>query len=219
MTRRSAPVLGANLTGACVVNRYWFAPLIVGAVACGLPGIALIGGSTTAIVGWVIVVAAMGMVAAAIIVRRRGPRPGAKPWLGWPVVLVAVVALFITTRQVNLLLLDAGISASNGMTRQAKLDVAAQMKDPTSVLFTNVKEGVSVVCGMANGKNSFGAYSGPERFLWTSSDGARLESGLNSTGFPHVDEMKRCWFDQEWNRCQGIAAGTASDCTASITSN
>lgn len=183
-------------------------------MVCALLGMMLAGGPTTAFVGWALIVSAIAMVGLALAVRSKEPRPGAKNWLGWPVVFLAVAALFMTTRQINLLLLDAGIRAPTGMTRQAKLDVAAQMKDPTSVMFTDVKEGVSVVCGMANAKNSFGAYAGPERFVWTASDGGQVESGLASTGFPGVDAMKRCMFDQDWKRCQGLPVGDVGDCTA-----
>lgn len=177
-------------------------------------GMMLVGWPTTALMGWTLILFAIGMVGLAFAVRRKEPRPGAKTWLGWPIVLLTVAALFMATREVNLLLLDAGVQAPTGMAQQAKRDVAAQMKDPTSVMFTDVKEGVSVVCGMANAKNSFGTYAGPERFVWTASDGGQVESGLASTGFPGVDAMKRCMFDQDWKRCHGLPVGDVGECTA-----
>lgn len=52
------------------------------------------------------------------------------------------------------------------MVAQAKAQVAAELKDPTSPLFTQIKVVEDGVCGQVNGKNSFGAYAGNEPFVW-----------------------------------------------------
>lgn len=50
---------------------------------------------------------------------------------------------------------------------EAKAAVGEQLKDPESAKFSEI--GVprpGVVCGKVNGKNSYGAYSGAERFVY-----------------------------------------------------
>lgn len=50
-------------------------------------------------------------------------------------------------------------------TGSAKTAVADQMKDPSSAQFREVRRVDDAVCGEVNGKNSFGAYSGFQRFF------------------------------------------------------
>ncbi|RXX51382.1 hypothetical protein DD604_03455 [Enterobacter cloacae] len=67
----------------------------------------------------------------------------------------------------------------------AKSEVAANLKDPASAQFRNVKVSkmtdaedgrvVAVVCGEINGKNGFGAYAGFHPFL--------VELNMKSKGF------------------------------------
>ncbi len=48
----------------------------------------------------------------------------------------------------------------------AQKAVAAQLKDPSSAQFTEVKTAPNGVCGQVNGKNVLGAYVGPQPFVW-----------------------------------------------------
>lgn len=64
--------------------------------------------------------------------------------------------------------------------QQAKKDVSAKLKDPSSAQFSNVRiSETGAVCGKVNGKNSYGAYSGASSFLYIpiSSAHADIEHG------------------------------------------
>ena len=171
-----------------------------------------------AMVGIVLIGLALLLVVAAFTCRKEPTNPTARPWLPWAVALAGAVAVLLISREVNVAVIGDEPRLSTEYTAQAKLDVAAEMKDPSSVIYTEVKEAGITVCGMVNAKNSFGAYSGAERFTWTTVAGPEVESALKTTGFPQVDYMKRCMFDQEWKRCQGLPVGDVGECTSSITS-
>ena len=91
-------------------------------------------------------------------------------------------------------------------TREA---VAAKLKDPTSAVFEGLrvvrspseKEGWFAVCGVVNGRNSFGAMSGAERFV------ARgIQKSANGSG---VLEIATIWFEGGDRRAARVADGRA----------
>lgn len=60
----------------------------------------------------------------------------------------------------------------------AKSIVAGKMKDPESARFKGVHSEGEYVCGLINAKNSFGAYSGFQRFIVdTGSNTVELDRG------------------------------------------
>ncbi|WP_159975888.1 MULTISPECIES: hypothetical protein [unclassified Novosphingobium] len=95
---------------------------------------------------------------------------------------------------------------------RAKAVIAGKLKDPESAKFTDVKVLFGTVCGMVNGRNSFGAYSGAERFAGNGSS-TRLRSEAENadsllSGTPAGESYRPTeWFDKSWDRCQqkGIA--------------
>lgn len=201
--------------GASDLDKTWFWPAICAAVVVAVP-VFLFSSAIQAMVGIVLIGLALLLVVAAFSCRNKPTNPTAKPWLPWAVALAGAVAALFIAREVNVAVIGDGPRLSTEYTAQAKLDVAAVMKDPTSVVYTEVKEAGITVCGMVNAKNSFGAYSGAERFTWTTVAGPEVESALKSTGFSQVDDMKRCMFDQEWRRCQGLPAGDVGECTRAV---
>lgn len=74
--------------------------------------------------------------------------------------------------------LMSGCSREAETVERVKDAVRAQLKDPSSAQFTNVRtvgdQAALAVCGEVNAKNSFGAYVGPQRFWGTNygSDGS-----------------------------------------------
>ncbi len=89
-------------------------------------------------------------------------------------------------------------SAGPDQATQMRIVVASQdgvrsrLKDPDSADFRNVgyysggKEGASAVCGEVNAKNSFGAFSGFERFVAMGPEVAFLESDVEASEFAKV---------------------------------
>jgi len=77
----------------------------------------------------------------------------------------------------------------------AKRAVTDRMRDPTSVLFKELEahrtpDGAKV-CGLVNGKNAYGGYSGFERFVWIQQSGeVQLSSDADPTWLPST---KECW--------------------------
>lgn len=63
------------------------------------------------------------------------------------------------------MLVCAAALAGCGDTEGARTAVADQLKDPSSAQFKDVRRVDDAVCGEVNGKNSFGAYSGFQRFF------------------------------------------------------
>ena len=83
-----------------------------------------------------------------------------KTWLilaGLGVVAVACVAIVFADR------LGGDGPTINGAQKAA----AAQLRDPSSAQFRNVRVNQIFVCGEINGKNGFGAYTGFVRFYGT----------------------------------------------------
>ncbi|MEP0189758.1 MAG: hypothetical protein ABJP70_01220 [Erythrobacter sp.] len=70
--------------------------------------------------------------------------------------------------------------------------VRSRLKDPDSAEFRNVgyysggSEGASAVCGEVNAKNSFGGFTGFERFVALGEDIAFLESDVEASEFATV---------------------------------
>jgi hypothetical protein len=70
-----------------------------------------------------------------------------------------------------------------GETGKAKQVVGSLLKDPSSAQWRNIESGTGLgdsgplVCGEVNGKNSFGAYDGFQKFIYKAKDGtARLRA-------------------------------------------
>src|SRR5690606_22414740 len=94
---------------------------------------------------------------------------------------------------VAVLTITAPISVAHSMSQakevwlieEAKKAVRATMKDPDSAKFAGLKaiDDPPVVCGTVNGKNAFGGYAGPERFLSNGSGITYLESDMNPAEF------------------------------------
>lgn len=85
--------------------------------------------------------------------------------------------------------------------RDARAAVARNLRDPASAQFRDVKPGTpGYVCGEANGKNAYGAYSGFARFIVDSLGRAEMEA--DSTRFS----------DAEWTAaCDGERLPTAEE--------
>lgn len=68
--------------------------------------------------------------------------------------------------------------AEDPLLAEAKRAVADKMKDPSSVKFRNVKlcETKGMVTGEANAKNSFGAYTGFEPFVYANREAYTISS-------------------------------------------
>lgn len=62
-----------------------------------------------------------------------------------------------------------------GATSDAKEAVAAQLKDPASAQFKDVRKVKDYVCGEVNGKNAYGGYVGFKRFFVTDLGGVFIE--------------------------------------------
>ena len=74
---------------------------------------------------------------------------------------------------------------------EARQQVAAQLKDPASAQFRNVRSSTlreTDVCGEVNAKNSFGGYTGFKRFIVTDS-GAFLEGQSGEEGDAYFDVL------------------------------
>ena len=84
---------------------------------------------------------------------------------------IAVIGLSacVTTTPIHRDPLPAS-TASKAEIEKAKQGVRAQMKDPASVQFRNVrgynKGGMALLCGEVNAKNSFGGYTGFDHFTY-----------------------------------------------------
>lgn len=81
----------------------------------------------------------------------------------------------------GLLTIAACSGANERLFDAAKAAIAAQLKDPESVQFRNLRSsqaptGAELVCGEFNAKNSFGGYIGFKPFLWSDA-GVLIEAG------------------------------------------
>ena len=65
---------------------------------------------------------------------------------------------------------------------------AALLKDPSSAQFRNVKVSDKTVCGEMNGKNSFGAYTGFEPFMYEYARASLTPPGENYELFERANE-------------------------------
>lgn len=82
-----------------------------------------------------------------------------------------------------------------GDTGSARKAVEAQLKDPSSAQFKDIRRIGEVVCGAVNSKNSFGAYAGFVRFYVVDGQAAILE--------PEESGQAREYFEIAFNhRCQ-----------------
>lgn len=99
-------------------------------------------------------------------------------------------------------------SAAQKKADEVKAQVAAQMKDPDSSKFTNLKFRLATLCGEVNSKNSFGAYAGAEKFHGASgaitmrSKAEELDRMLEGT--PAAKSMGSAVekFDRDYQECQ-----------------
>lgn len=85
------------------------------------------------------------------------------------------------------------------MVENAKKAVAATLKDPSSPMFTQITAVEDGVCGMVNGKNSFGAYAGNSRFVWT--DTRILVEGTTNSN-PGIMAMEACELEKLYVACK-----------------
>ena len=112
-------------------------------------------------------------------------------------------------------MLLSGLSAcaSKEQTDADKLKriIASEMKDPDSVKFRNLRMGSignSTLCGEINAKNSFGAFSGFEKFSLNGPGAVFMESRLRSNveaygNIPNTSFDKALAnFEGEWRECQ-----------------
>lgn len=83
--------------------------------------------------------------------------------------------------------------------KKAQALAAAQLKDPNSAQFRNVRTKNIFVCGEINGKNSFGAYNGFARFYATDSS-ASIDPQDNNEMVRGVDgSSPSAIFNQSWS--------------------
>ncbi len=91
----------------------------------------------------------------------------------------------------------------------AKQAVLAELRDPTSAQFRNVRRitlenGTSVFCGEVNGRNGFGGYAGFVRFE------AGVRRDADGDGFAQLDSQEpltRAYFQSAWNQMCGRQQG------------
>lgn len=84
---------------------------------------------------------------------------------------------------------------------KAKDQVAALMKDPSSVMFTEIQVSKDrYVCGFVNAKNSFGAYEGREGFMVDKDGKVTLETPTSS-GNVGTDATNQCTFKEVHPAC------------------
>ncbi len=106
------------------------------------------------------------------------------------------------------LLMSACTSKEQSAADRLKLVVAEKFKDPQSVRFTGLKFDGVTLCGEVNGKNSFGAYVGSDKFAATDTfihiRNEFVERDLALQGTPANPEWKNgtAGFDKFWNACQ-----------------
>lgn len=67
---------------------------------------------------------------------------------------------------------------------QGRAAVREQLKDGSSAIFRDSffsrgNDGIPAACGYVNAKNSFGGYSGPQRFVYMGSGGTFLEEQVS----------------------------------------
>jgi hypothetical protein len=106
------------------------------------------------------------------------------------------------------LVLAGCTSAAQKSADQVKAQVAAQMKDPDSAKFTNLKFRLATLCGEVNSKNSFGAYAGAEKFHGASgaitmrSKAEALDEMLKGTPAAKSNGSAVEKFDRDYQECQ-----------------
>ena len=71
--------------------------------------------------------------------------------------------------------------------------VAAELRDPSSAQFRNIREGTETACGEVNAKNAFGAYTGFRQFAYRR--GIILFEPEQSAGFS-TEQLTRYYEDQ-----------------------
>jgi hypothetical protein len=74
-----------------------------------------------------------------------------------------------------------------------KAQVAAELRDPSSAQFRNIREGTEVACGEVNAKNAFGAYTGFRKFTYRG--GITLLEPEQSPGF-NTQQLTQFYEDQ-----------------------
>ena len=134
----------------------------------------LLSSSIQATVGMVAIGLSLALVVSAFVFRKSSNEPGTKPWVPWVVALAAAVVVVLIYRQVNVAVMGGAPRQSSEYTQRAKLEVAAEMKDPTSVMFTDVNETDITVCGLVNAKTASAHIPGQ------SGSSGRLSRGLRS---------------------------------------
>jgi hypothetical protein len=89
-----------------------------------------------------------------------------------------------------------------GLEAKVKEQAAAQLRDPSSAQFRNIKRNQGFVCGEINGKNGFGAYAGFKRFYGTDG-GVTIDPGDDGLAFEGGAFLKGM-FDKSWSAyCAG----------------
>jgi hypothetical protein len=89
-----------------------------------------------------------------------------------------------------------------------KVAVAATLKDPGSAQFSNLRLDGTILCGEVNGRNSFGAYTGADKFTATDSfvhlrnDFVERDFALQGTPANDVWKNGTAGFDKFWSDCQ-----------------
>lgn len=95
--------------------------------------------------------------------------------------------------------------AEAALIQEAQAAVSSELRDPTSPLFSQVRTRDSLVCGMVNARNGFGAYAGKQRFTYQSGR-AVIDPSLRP---PHegplemVRQTEICMFDLDYRTCDG----------------
>lgn len=142
------------------MSKVWTAPLFVAAAIMGLLGFALLPGETTVWAGLFQVGVAIAFLVAGLLSRRREPTPGENRAIPWIAAGLLALVLVFGGRQANIALLELGVRGPSAIEVRAKSEVAAQLRDPQSAVFTNVANDGFQVCGEVNGRNGFGACAG-----------------------------------------------------------
>ena len=111
---------------------------------------------------------------------------------------ITITAIIIASLGITACQVIPGTDANK--VAKAEKAVSARMKDPTSTIFTDVSVVGDGVCGMVNGKNSFGAYEGSTRFVWED-DGSVLIEG-ESHANPGIEAMNQCRLEKLHAGCK-----------------
>ncbi|MFN4295242.1 MAG: hypothetical protein ACK4FB_00235 [Brevundimonas sp.] len=96
------------------------------------------------------------------------------------------------------------------MIEVAQASVAQELRDPSSAQFSDVEVRNEKVCGIVRGRNGFGGYGEPIKFVSVVGI-VSLDPAGNSipASMQYIQEVEQCAFDTDYRECRG-ATGLSS---------